>query len=87
MNEVTLQPNRRRERGHHMIQQYDIVELRVALAEWPEGTRARVVAMGPGFLALRRPHDPDDLMVEHRDVTLVRRGDKPCARQTLRAVA
>lgn len=70
-----------------MIHQYDMVELSTAAGGWPSGTQARVVAMGPGFLALRRFGDPDDVIVDETEVTLVRRGDRPPVRPVLRAVA
>jgi hypothetical protein len=70
-----------------MIHQYDVVELRTTVGEWSAGTRARVVATGPGFVALRRRGDQDDVIVNRTDVTVIHRGDRPPMRPVLRAVA
>lgn len=70
-----------------MIHQYDTVELQTAVGAWAEGTQARVVATGPGFIALRRRGETDDIIVDRSDVRVIRRGDRPARRPVLRAVA
>lgn len=70
-----------------MIHQYDVVELRRAIDGWAAGTHARVVATGPGFVALRRRGEPDDVIVDPSDITLIRRGDRPPFRAVVRAAA
>jgi hypothetical protein len=70
-----------------VIHQYDVVELRHPVGEWPAGTPARVVALGPGYVALRRRGELDDLMATPADVALIRRGDRPTRRPVLRSAA
>lgn len=70
-----------------MIHQYDTVELQTAVGSWAQGTQARVVATGPGFVALRRRGELDDVLVDQSDVRVIRRGDQPARRPVLRAVA
>jgi len=45
VNEVTLQPNRRRERGHHMIQQYDIVDAEEERGRYRVTTRSYIYSL------------------------------------------